>query len=165
MNLNQILEEKLESTFKRTINWMKGSGARFYRTTPEKLPSKLFWEKYLCELKWDAYQLFCETLYPEEEDVTEFMFDDEHEELLEWFENRLIREQEMAKMKSYPVKTAKDAFDLVLFALDMEIVKKDIARQDMEEKGDVWEVDRYTYEIDGLKSFEQLLTKLIEMQK
>lgn len=68
-------------------------------------------------------------------------------------------------MKSYPVKTAKDAFDLVLFALDMEIVKKDIARQNMEEKGDVWEVDRYTYEIDGLKSFEQLLTKLIEMQK
>lgn len=68
-------------------------------------------------------------------------------------------------MKSYPVKTAKDAFDLVLFALDMEIVKKDIARQDMEEKGDVWEVDRYTYEIDGLKSFEKLLTKLIEMQK
>jgi CYTH domain-containing protein len=68
-------------------------------------------------------------------------------------------------MKSYPVKIAKDAFDLVLFALDMEIVKKDIARQDMEEKGDVWEVDRYTYEIDGLKSFEQLLTKLIEMQK
>ena len=68
-------------------------------------------------------------------------------------------------MKSYPVKTAEDAFDLVLFALDMEIIKKDIARQDMEEKGDVWEVDRYTYEIDGLKSFEQLLTKLIEMQK
>lgn len=78
----------------------------------------------------------------------------------------LIHEQQqMVKMKSYPVKTAEDAFDLVLFALDMEIVKKDIARQDMEEKGDVWEVDRYTYEIDGLKSFEQLLTKLIEMQK
>lgn len=81
----------------------------------------------------------------------------------------LIREQEqqtMAKeIKSYPVKTAEDAFKLVSFALDMEIVKKDIARQDMEEKGDVWEVDRYTYEIDGLKSFEQLLTKLIEMQK
>ena len=68
-------------------------------------------------------------------------------------------------MKSYPVKTAEEAFDLVLFALDMEIVKKDIARENMEEKGDVWEVDRYTYEINGLKSFEQLLTKLIEMQK
>lgn len=68
-------------------------------------------------------------------------------------------------MKSYPVKTAEDAFDLILFALDMEIVKKDIARQDMEEKGDVWEVDRYTYEIDGLKSFKQLLDKLIEMQE
>lgn len=162
MNLNQILEEKLESTFKRTINWMKGSGARFYRTTPEKLPSKLFWGEYLCELKWEAYQLFCETLYPEKEDVTEFMFDDEHEELLEWFENRLILEQ---KITTYTVKTAEDAFNLVRFALDMEIVKKDIARQNMEEKGDVWEVDRYTYEIDGLKSFEQLLTKLIEMQK
>ena len=165
MNLNQILEEKLESTFKRTIDWMKGSGARFYRTTPEKLSSKLFWGEYLCELKWEAYQLFCETLYPEEEDVTEFMFDDEHEELLEWFENRLIREQEMAKMKSYTVKTAEDAFKLVRFALDMEIVKKDIARQDMEEKGDVWEVDRYTNEANGLKSFKQLLDKLIEMQK
>lgn len=165
MNLNQILEEKLESTFKRTINWMKGSGARFYRTTPEKLPSKLFWEEYLCELKWEAYQLFCETLYPEEEDVTEFMFDDEHEELLEWFEHRVILERELAKMESYPAKTLEDAFDLVRFALDMEIVKKDIAREDMEEKGDVWEVDRYTYEIDGLKSFKQLLDKLIEMQK
>lgn len=162
---HQILEEKLESTFKRTINWMKGSCARFYRTTPEKLSSELFWGEYLCELKWEAYQLFCETLYPEEEDVTEFMFDDEHEELLEWFENRLIREQKMAKMESYPVKTAEDAFDLVLFALDMEIVKKDIAREDMEEKGDVWEVDRYTHEANGLKSFKQLLEKLIEMQK
>ena len=68
-------------------------------------------------------------------------------------------------MKSYPVKTAEEAFDLVLFALDMEIVKKDIARENMEEKGDVWEVDRYTYEINGLKSFKQLLEKLIEMQK
>lgn len=68
-------------------------------------------------------------------------------------------------MKSYPVKTAKDAFDLVLFALDMEIVKKDIARQDMEEKGDVWEVDRYTHEVNGLKSFKELLDKLIEMQE
>ena len=68
-------------------------------------------------------------------------------------------------MKSYPVKTAEEAFDLVLFALDMEIVKKDIARENMEEKGDVWEVDRYMYEINGLKSFKQLLTKLIEMQK
>ena len=68
-------------------------------------------------------------------------------------------------MKSYPVKTAEEAFDLVLFALDMEIVKKDIARENMEEKGDVWEVDRYTYEINGLKSFKQLLDKLIEMQK
>lgn len=162
---HQILEEKLESTFKRVIDWMKGSGARFYRTTPEKLPSELFWGEYLCELKWEAYQLFCETLYPEEEDVTEFMFDDEHEELLEWFENRLIREQKMAKMESYPVKTAEDAFDLVLFALDMEIVKKDIARENMEEKGDVWEVDRCTHEINGLKSFKQLLDKLIEMQK
>ena len=91
---HQILEEKLESTFKRTINWMKEKCARFYRTTPEKLPSEIFWSEYLCELKWEAYQLFCETLYPEEEDVTEFMFDDEHEELLEWFENRLIREQQ-----------------------------------------------------------------------
>ena len=79
----------------------------------------------------------------------------------------LIQEQQKVakEIKSYPVKTAEDAFKLVLFALDMEIVKKDIAREDMEEKGDVWEVDRYTYEIDGLKSFEQLLTKLIEMQK
>ena len=68
-------------------------------------------------------------------------------------------------MKSHPVKTAEEAFDLVLFALDMEIVKKDIARENMEEKGDVWEVDRYTYEINGLKSFKQLLEKLIEMQK
>ena len=76
----------------------------------------------------------------------------------------LIREQHTVA-KAYPVKTAKDAFDLVLFALDMEIVKKDIARQDMEEKGDVWEVDRYTYEINGLKSFQRLLDKLIEMQK
>ena len=58
-------------------------------------------------------------------------------------------------MKSHPVKTAEEAFDLVLFALDMEIVKKDIARENMEEKGDVWEVDRYTYEINGLKSFKQ----------
>lgn len=162
---HQILEEKLESTFKRTINWMKNSGARFYRTTPEKLPSKLFWEEYLCELKWEAYQLFCETLYPEEEDVTEFMFDDEHEELLEWFEHRVILERELAKMESYPAKTVEDAFDLVRFVLEMEIVNKDINRQNAEEKGDVWEVDRYTYEIDGLKSFEQLLTKLIEMQK
>lgn len=79
----------------------------------------------------------------------------------------LIQEQqEVAKeIKSYPVKTAEDAFDLVLFALDMEIVKKDIARQDMEEKGDVWEVDRYTNEANGLKSFKQLLEKLIEMQE
>ena len=68
-------------------------------------------------------------------------------------------------MKSCPIKTAEEAFDLVLFALDMEIVKKDIARENMEEKGDVWEVDRYTYEINGLKSFKQLLTKLIEMQE
>ena len=68
-------------------------------------------------------------------------------------------------MKSYPVKTAEEAFDLVLFALDMEIVKKDIARENMEEKGDVWEVDRYTHEANGLKSFRQLLEKLIEMQK
>lgn len=68
-------------------------------------------------------------------------------------------------MKSYPVKTKEDAFDFVLFALDMEIVKKDIAKQDMEEKGDVWEVDRYTHEANGLKSFKQLLDKLIEMQK
>lgn len=68
-------------------------------------------------------------------------------------------------MKSYLVKTAEEAFDLVLFALDMEIVKKDIARENMEEKGDMWEVDRYTYEINGLKSFKQLLDKLIEMQK
>ena len=68
-------------------------------------------------------------------------------------------------MKSYPVKTAEEAFDLVLFALDMEIVKKDIARENMEEKGDVWEVDRYTHEANGLKSFKQLLDKLIEMQK
>ena len=165
MNLNQILEEKLESTFKRTINWMKGSGARFYRTTPEKLPSKLFWEEYLCELKWEAYQLFCETLYPEEEDVTEFMFDDEHEELLEWFEHRVTLERELAKMESYPAKTVEDAFDLVRFVLEMEIVNKDINRQDAEEKGDVWEVDRYTHEANGLKSFKQLLDKLIEMQK
>lgn len=162
---HQILEEKLESTFKRTINWMKGSGARFYRTTPEKLPSKLFWEEYLCELKWEAYQLFCETLYPEEEDVTEFMFDDEHEELLEWFEHRVILERELAKMESYPAKTVEDAFDLVRFVLEMEIVNKDINRQDAEEKGDVWEVDRYTHEVNGLKSFKQLLDKLIEMQK
>ena len=76
----------------------------------------------------------------------------------------LIREQQKVA-KAYPVKTAKDAFDLVLFALDMEIVKKDIARQDMEEKGDVWEVDRYTNEANGLKSFKQLLDKLIEMQE
>lgn len=68
-------------------------------------------------------------------------------------------------MKSYPVKTAEDAFNLVRFALDMEIVKKDIARQNMEEKGDVWEVDRYTNEANGLKSFKQLLEKLIEMQE
>ena len=68
-------------------------------------------------------------------------------------------------MKSHPVKTAEEAFDLVLFALDMEIVKKDIARQDMEEKGDVWEVDRYTHEANGLKSFKRLLDRLIEIQK
>ena len=68
-------------------------------------------------------------------------------------------------MESYRVKTVEDAFDLILFALDMEIVKKDIARENMEEKGDVWEVDRYTHEANGLKSFKQLLDKLIEMQK
>lgn len=88
-----------------------------------------------------------------------------HKDSGEWLKAQYKKQQEMVKTNSYAVKIPEDALKLVLFALDMEIVKKDIARQDMEEKGDVWEVDRYTHEVNGLKSFKQLLDKLIEMQK
>lgn len=72
------------------------------------------------------------------------------------------REQQSAfKQLNLDTKT----LDFIRFALNMEIDKKDIKEQEMEEKGDVWEIDRYKYEADGLKSFKRLIDKMIEMQE